>query len=384
MATKYELRIYSQTGVRMARVSGQGGAQGNPTKAGFTQISYVRGVNEIGTGVFTIHADSQVLNYLVQDGEPIMDVQVEIWRWDYANSITPYCDFYGFQRDRDFNTDENGAITYTCHLREQSDLLSRAEILYRANVANRSYFNNVATETILKTLVTRNATSSGTTADGRDRNVDPWGAFVSVQADGATGTSQTISCMGQNLHDVLQAVANTGGLNYWLTKTGAQAWEFRTAALLGTDRTNSVKFAELRGNMRRPKLTGNKRMERTVVTAGGQGTDSMRKVRTRTGANYHATYNSRELFVNASQYSTDAGLDSAADERLRELRANDELSFEVIQVPSTLYGKHYFLGDKVTALFRDKSYTPQIRQVQVNVSAGGRLTEDIQIYVSNA
>lgn len=383
MAAEYELRIYSQAGVRQARVTGTSGAHDNPAKAGFLSLSYSKGVNEIGVGGFTINANSRVLDYLVADGEPILDTQVEIWRWDTANNIAPYCDFYGFQRDRNFDTDENGVITYTAFLREQNDLLSRAEILYRANHANRSYFSNVATETILKTLVTRNATSSGTTADGRDRAVDAWGAFVTVAVDNAAGTSQTVYCMGENLHDVLQAVANTGGLNYWLTKTGAQAWQFGTGTLLGTDRTATVTFAELRGNMRRPSLHGNRQMEKTVVTAAGQGTDSMRVTRTRTGANYHATYNSRELLINASQYSTSAGLDSAADERLRELRAQDELSFDVIQVPSTLYGKHYFVGDKVTAEFRGKTYTPQIRRGSVNVKAGGR-TEEIDIYVANA
>jgi hypothetical protein len=386
MAAEYELRIYSQAGVRMARVSGIGGAHDDPSNAGFLSLSYIKGVNEVGTGAFTINADSNVLQYLVDDGDPILDVQVEIWRWDYDNDppIAPYCDFYGFQRDRDFDTDENGVITYTCHLREQSDLLCRAEILYRANKVNRSLFSAVATETILKTLATYNATSAGTTADGRDRAVDTWGGFVSVAADGAAGSSQTVACMGENLHDVLQAVANAGGLNYWLTKTGAQAWQFRTGTLLGTDRTATVTFSERYGNMRRPRLHGTNRMERTVVTAGGQGEEAMRKIRTRTGANYHATYNSRELFINASQYTTDAGLDSAADERLREMRAQDELSFETIQIPRTLYGLHFFVGDKITAFFLGKTYTPQIRRVEIDVAPGNKLIEKIAITVANA
>lgn len=384
MAAEYELRIYSQTGVRQARVVGRSGANDSPAKAGYTALSYIRGVNQIGTGQFTINAQSDVLNYLVLDGEPILDAQVEIWRWDTANSIAPYCDFYGFQRDRNFDTDDKGVITYTSILKEQSDLLSRAAIEYRANHANRSYFSNVATETILKTLVTYNATTTGTVAAGRDRAVDPWGAFVSVAADTAAGTAQTLYCAAENLHDVLQAVANVGGLNYWLTKTGAQAWQFRTGALLGTDRTATLTFAERRGNMRRPQLHGNRSMEKTVVTAAGQGTEAMRAFRTRAGANYHSTYNSLELSINASQYSTNAGLDSAADERLRELRAQDELSFDVIQVPGTLYGKHYFLGDKATAFFREKEYTPQIRRVEISVQAGRRLTEDVGVFVSNA
>ncbi len=131
--------------------------------------------------------------------------------------------------------------------------------------------------------------------------------------------------------------------------------------------------------MRRPSLRSNRRSEKTAVTAGGQGVDTGRAVRTRTGTNYDATVNSYELFLNASQYTTDAGLDSAADERLEELRARDSLSFDVIQVPSTLYGLHYFLGDKVSAYLLGFAYTPQIRRVMVNVSAGGAMPETLQV-----
>jgi hypothetical protein len=387
MAAEYELRIYSPAGLRLASVVGRSGADDDPTSAGFLGLSYTKGVNEVGTGAFLINAESGVLSALELDGEPILDTQVEIWRRDPDEGITAYCDFYGFLRDRFYDTDERGVTIYTALLEEQNDLLRRAAILYRANTANRSLFSNVPTETILKTLVTRNATSGGTTADGRDRNVDAWGAFVSVEADGAAGTSQTLSCMGLNLFDVLQSVGNAGGIDFSLNKTGARAWEFRTAALLGTDRSSggsTVTFSLLHGNMRQPSLHSNYRGERTVVTAGGQGTDAARTVRTRTGANYDATVNSYELFHNASQYTTTAGLDSAADERLEELRARDELSFDVIQVPSTLYGKHYFLGDKISAYYLGKSYTPQIRRVSIGVTAGGKTPETIEVTVADA
>lgn len=384
MAAVYEVRIYSPAGVPAERLLGASGDGITNVNAGWLALSYAKGVNEIGTGAFTINVASGALSALATDGDPILDAQVEFWRSDSENSITPYCDFFGFQRDRHYDTDDNGTTTYTAVLQEQSDLLRRGSVQYRANVANRSLFSAVATETILKTLVTRNATTSGTTGDGRDRNVDAWGAFVSVAADTAAGTSQTLSCMGQDLYEVLRSVAEAGGLDFSLVKTAARAWQFRTAALLGTDRSATVTFALQYGNMRRASLHSNRRSEKTVVIAGGQGVDTARAIRTRTGANYDATVNSYELFHNASQYTTNAGLDSAADERLEELRARDTLSFDVIQVPSTLYGKHYFLGDKVSAYFLGKSYTPQIKRVQVNVSGGSSLIEDIQIVAADA
>lgn len=117
--------------------------------------------------------------------------------------------------------------------------------------------------------------------------------------------------------------------------------------------------------------------------AGG-GNDDTRTYRTRTGANYNATYNSTVIFVNGTQYGSDNdGLDTEGDVRLEELRAKESLSFDVIQVPSTLYGKHYFLGDKVNAYFRGFSYNPQIYRVSVDVRARGNQSPE-QIAITMA
>lgn len=380
MAVTHEIRIKSRAGALQEIVTGALGDPNEGQRDGYTQLSYVKEVNQVGGGLFVLNASGAVAEVLCPDGDPQLDMQIEVWRSDVDNDIDPYCDFYGFLRDREYITDDNGQVRLIAYMDEQNDYLRRSAVNYRANVSNRSAFSAVAAETILKTLVTRNATSSGTTADGRDRNVDAWGAFVSVAADTAAGTSLTFSCMGRNLFEVLRETAETGGLDFSLVKTGAQAWEFRTAALLGTDRSASVTFSLPFGNMRRPGLRSNRRAEKTVVIAGGQGVDSSRAVAVRTGANYNATYNSSELFINASQYSTVAGLQTEADQRLEELRAHDTLFFDVIQVPSTLYGKHYFLGDKVRAYFLGFAYTPQIRRVQIDVIArGNQPTELIKV-----
>lgn len=383
MTAIYEVRIKSRAGVLREILTG---AMGDPYAGhndGYSQLSYVREVNSIGSGMFVINAESAVVDTLAPNGEPELDAQVEFWRYDPDNEIEPYCDFYGFLRDREYQADDNGQVRFVAYLEEQSDLLRRAAVLYRANIDGRSSFDSDPAETILKALVTYNATNSGTTGDGRDRNVDSWGANISVAANTAAGTSLTRSYMGRNLYEVLREVAESGGLDWSLVKTGAQSWQFRTATLLGTDRssgTNTVTFSLPYGNMRRPTLRGNHRTEKTVGIIGGQGTDSSRAVRVRTGTNYNTLYNSYEVFVNGSQYSTNAGLDSEADERLEEMRARDSLNFDVIQVPSTLYGKHYFLGDKVRAYFMGFSYTPQIRRVAIDVRArGSQPTEQIQI-----
>lgn len=386
MTAVYEIRVKSRAGALQEVLTGALGDPSEGQNDGYVILSYTKGVNEIGSGAFVINAESAVAETLCPLGVPTLDMQVEFWRRDPDESIDPYCDFYGFLRDREYETDANGQVRLIIYLVEQSDYLRRAIIAYPANTSNRTLFSAVATETILKTLVTRNATSSGTTGDGREANVDAWGAFVSVEADAAGGTTQTKACAWRNLYEVLREVAETGGVDFSFTRTGAQAWEFGVSSLLGTDRTSgsgAVTFSLVFGNMRAPTLRSNRRSEKTVAYAGGQGTDSSRTVERRTGTNYNATYNSYELFVNANQYSTSAGLQTEADARLEELRSRDSLSFDVIQVPSTLYGKHYFLGDLVNAYFRGFSFTPQIRRVSIDVRARGDSNPE-QITVTTA
>lgn len=384
MTAVYEVRIYTPAGVRQEILTG---ATGNPidgADTGYTTLSYIREVNAVGNGMFAINAESSILGFLDPNGVPLLDAQIEFWRGDTENEIEPYCDFFGFLRDREYITDDNGTVTFVAYLDEQSDLLRRAIVAYRAGISNRSLFSAVAAETVIKTLVTRNATSAGTTGDGRDDNVDSWGANISVEVDGTPSSTITLSCAGRNLLEVLQEAAELGGIDFELAKTGAQSWEFRTDTQLGDDNTASVKFALNRGNMRRPRLRSNRRAEKTVAIVGGQSTGTDRPTRTRTGANYHTLYNSFEVFVDGSQYTTDAGLDSLGDSRLEELRAVDQLSFDVIQVPSTLYGKHYRLGDTVSAYFLGFSYEPKIHRVAVDVRArGSQNPEQIQVTMAN-
>lgn len=339
----------------------------------FLALTYRKQINMPGMLQFVVSDQHSAIDYTEQDG------QIEVWRWDDANSITAYCDFYGLigQEDRQQNDNGLSTVTYSCP--GQMDFLSRAIVAYPAGVNNRSVFSNIKAETVMKTLVTRNATSSGTTGDGRVRNVDTWGGYISVEADGAGGNAVNVACAWSNLLEALQDVARIGNLDFSLVKTAAQSWEFRTDTTLGDDRSASVIFSPQRGNMRNPRLVRWRLSEKTVAIVGGRGQESERATVTRTGTNYVATYNSKEVFVQATQVSTTAGLNNAGDIRLDELESRDDITWDVIQVPSTLYGKHYFLGDLVTGYYAGVTATKQIDAVTVSVQPSSERVEEIAI-----
>lgn len=345
----------------------------------FNSLQYRKVVNAPGMAVFSVPDFHQAVGQLDRDW------QVEVWRSRRAspgedNAIASYADFYGFVRDEERATDDDGQVTVTFYCQGQMDLLRRSIVAYPADNADRTRFVAAKAETIMKGLVTRNATTSGTTGDGRDRNVPTWGSYVSVEADGANGNTLDIFCARRNLLETLQDIARVGGGDFDLVKTADRAWEFRWyTGHLGTDRSATVVFALQFGNMARPSLRRNRLNEATIAIVAGQGTSDERVTVVRQGVNYDASVNSIEVLVDARDVSTTAGLNTRGDARLDELRARDDLQFEVIQTPGSLYGLHYFIGDLVTGFFQGITAVKKISSVTINLDSSGNETVNVEI-----
>lgn len=378
MAVEYRLDIKTRAGILAASLVSGGRSDPGKTKLPFRYLSYSANVNAPGMLTFGVNGQHEVVSLLERDS------QVEVWRRDAAASIDWYCDFYGLFVDEQRASPTLEETEFTAYCVGQMDFLARAVVAYPVGVANRSKFTAAPAETILKNLVKYNATSSGTTGDGRIRNVDSWGANISLEADGADGNTLTRDVAGRKLLDALQEIAAVGDLDFQLVKTAAQAWEFRTDTTLGDDRTADVVFALQYGNMRDPILKRNRLGEVTVAIVAGAGEENARTYRTRTGTNYNASYNSRETFVNESQSSSNNELDAAGDAALYDAEARDELTFDVIQTDASRYGRDYFLGDLVTARYQDVEATKQIVGVTVVYQdSGGNQPETVKILTEN-
>jgi len=360
----YEVRVYNTSGVL-------------EYVADDIDFAYTNHVNAAGFLRFSVDEDHRLAGNLERD-----------WRVDVlrsraadsgeSNAIARYVDFSGFVRNEERRADSDGntQITYLCP--GVRSLLGRAVVGYKAGVDLRSEFTAAKAETILKNLVKYNLTSSGTTGDGRVRNAQE--TRISVQADGGGGNTLDYACAYRNVLEVLQDVAAIGGGDYDLVRTGANAWEFRWyAGQLGTDRSATVTFSLNFGNMANPVLNRNWVDEKTVAIVGGQGEESDRTLVVRTGTNYDAAVNSVEMFVDARDLTTTNGLNARGDMRLDEAEAKDELSFDVIQTPGSLYGLHYFLGDWVTAYYQGITATKQIVGVTVEFSPQGQEMINVEI-----
>lgn len=358
--TDYRLDIYNTAGVLQRILTD------------FSSLSYAKRVNSPGVIQFTIPGDHALLSTIADKW------QIEVWR-KTTDTSTWGREITGIYRMLTWGYGEQSYASIFCN--GLMSILDWRIVGYRAGIANRSKFTGVASETVCNTLVKYNATTSATTADGRIRDGHIDG--LTVEADGEEGEGIDWFCAYDNLLESLQDICKLGHGDFDVVKTSSTAWEYRWyKEQLGTDKTASVIFSIERGNMANPVYRDNRTQERTAAIVGGQGEDIARTVSIVTGANYHVDTNNIEMFVNATDVETSAGLTTRGTAKLKEKQAVKEFTFDVLQVPSCMYGTHYVLGDLITAInpYNNASYSMKIEAILVNLDQDG--AENITIEMS--
>jgi len=290
-----------------------------------------------------------------------LDAQVEFWFQWAEYGIEWYKEFEALHRRYEFYVREDGALVFESGGPGYNDLLRRRIIAAASGSAEAS--KSGAAETVAKEYVDEQCEGGA-----GSRAITGF----TVEADGAHGDTNTLGRSNRNVLEVVQEVAELGGDEFAVVGTGSGTFQFNWYdEQLGTDRSSEVIFALERGNMASPRLAVDRTDEVNAVRVGGKGEGTSRAYVWRTDSTLidDSSWNRIEDFVNASNESTTAGLNQAGDKRLAEKAPLKKLTFDVLQVPGCLYGKHYFLGDKVTADFLGLSETKHVAQVTVTLSA---------------
>jgi len=130
------------------------------------------------------------------------------------------------------------------------------------------------------------------------------------------------------------------------------------------------------GNMITPVLSNDRTNEVTAVYALGRGTDDAKQiVLVESADTADSPWNRIEKVVNAGSASGDDQTDqltSVARSELESGKFDTRISFGVMQIASTYYGKHYFWGDLVTVEFKDKTFSKKIIEVRATVSQNAK------------
>lgn len=318
---------------------------------------------------------------------------IEVWLRNRALGVQSgdggfVSDWVGVIRNADEqNTNGDGETLRTFRAYEGKHILTWRSVLWYAGVANRSQFTNAPAETVAKTLVTYNCTTSAVggadplTQRQRDGDLAAgMGLTISVAADAGGGDSLSKSFTGQQLLAALNTVTALGGGDIALAWQGGAVWQFQYADQLGADKSsgsNRVLFSLINNTMINPRL---RRYEAgaTVALAAGQQEGVARQVSVVTGPDYAAN-NDIEVFVDARNEADEAGRVDAGNEKLDSLKARTELTFDVAQTADVFYSpvdvtgrKVYRLGDLVLASYGG-DYTRKISHVDVawQPSGGG-------------
>lgn len=360
MPAEHKLIIRSREGIKRGELTGTsaGGDRG-----GFLNLVTSMTVNAPGTTVFTVRADSAIID-LLED-----DAQIEHWR----NGSMLFRSLY---QGPQFEIGADGQEIMTAVCAGEKHLLSRAYVMWRKGLSNRSSFVEAAAETIMHDLVQYNITADATIENGRIVT-NPM-TMVSVEDDTARGEIIAArDSTGKPLLQELQELALAGGVDFDLIKTGAYAWVFRIFyPQLGVDRSATMQFSIAANNLHTLAYAFVKTDTKTVVVAGGSGEEDDRIFTTRYGPDYSVT-NHRELFLSQTSAEVDALIAAAADQELDKLRPRKVLTFEVFQASNAQFGTHYNLGDIVSATYRDVRSTYKVNGVTINLQPGN--TEQIQV-----
>ncbi len=390
MAARYQIRLKDQAGAVVAIITD------------WRTLTYTRRVNGVDQHSLQIDGDLPVVDLFVLDG------QVEVWRSDVAAGggafpyvfpfalgepfppIDWYLDYEGFHRTP-VRFHVGGLSGFTSVGVGYDHLLARRAILHRVKSAGAA--KTGVGETVMKAYVNENA---GPGATAPPRLFAGVFADLTIQADGAAGSAWEGDRGLRALLDVVKEIAEATTVDFGIVGTGPATFEFQAKARpFGLDRTTvgldpvtglnaannvPVIFSLEFGNMEDPSFAVVRTEEITAAIVLGQGGEGNRVVDERTSAAVtDSPWNRIEGVANANQEAAAAGLDAVGDAILDRLQAKESFQFGFMQIPSTLYGREYFIGDTVTARYKTLEVNVQIVAVTVVVAQGQGETISVEL-----
>lgn len=344
MTAVWELRLYDPDGARVATFD-------QPA-----DLLVSAGVNRPATYALRINGSDARAALFELDGI------LEGWWRDAENGIAWRREFTAWAIDTDKWTDAGGLKQFISAGLGLEDLLGRTIIdTYSGSAESQASGTG---EEVLKEYVDEQA---GPGAGTRART----GLSLEATHSPALGSLWDGQRSNKNLLIVCQQIAEATGVQFGIERTGDYTFEFQVWT--PTDRSDTVIFAEERGNMGEPRVTSRGSQVSNWVKIGGEGEADDREIAYREDATSVALspQNRREIFLQAVDQSGSGQLESRGDQALAENRAAQSFTFSPLQTPGCLYGKHYFLGDLVRALYDGETYIKRVDTVTFHVSAAG-------------
>jgi len=331
----------------------------------FAGLTYAKRVNAVGAFTLMVPADSFNITYAHLDG------RIVVWRKPEGGHV--YIDFAGLIRGVKREYYEGRQQVFLSGL-GYNDLLDRRVVAYPATTAGARKADQA--DDMMVELVDENLGAAAPA--GRD--ITGWG--FSVAAAPSAGTIvrgdfayRSLLATLQEVSDASRIAPSTQAFFGVVPINSGWEMEFRTnVPQWGQDHAapggahGPVQFSLEDGNMANPRLEWDRRDEVTVVYGGGRGEVEARPVievadTVREG---ESPLNRCEAFHSVDAETT-LDLIDGAYAKLDEGFGKRSFGFDVVEVPSTLYGLHWGFGDVVTAVYAGESWNLHVSAVQVQV-----------------
>lgn len=210
------------------------------------------------------------------------------------------------------------------------------------------------------------------------------GSFFTVASDDAAGPSITKGFAWRNVLNVCQDISlasEEAGTQVFfdVQRTAAYQFQFRTfTGQVGSNRAadsgqDTHIFSKEFGNIAHVSLERIYRDEENYIYAGGQGTGTDREIvevsdDSRIG---RSPFNRREAFQQSVQHKETAGITGEANERLARGRPREVFEADVLDAPGSIYGVDWLYGDRITAMYKNRSYNGMIYGVDLSLTEDG-------------
>ena len=365
----YSLLLYGVGGLYTAEVSC------------FESLTVERKVNTPAKAIITFDARDEINQYLN------LDTMVEVWRSNPLLGIGLYKESELFHRTGKYYWDEKAQAKFVSSLVGYENLLDRRVLL---GGDDEAYCIGYPTETSMKRMVMVQCSVQGS------RNLISSPVLgLTVDGDLARGATWTGYRKGAKLLSYLQEIAEAKDMAFKVIGVVPGTFVFKAYPNpFGADRTatgmnrttgrNSagnipIIFSEQRGNV----STMGYGMMREVE--GNVAVDVNNNLYVKGSGDTDSPWNHCEFTMSTP---TDETTDNVAATALASTGAWEDVPVTVIQSPACCYGKHYFLGDRVSVYVAipgvGKVITKVITGMKLTVSrTQGELDEKIELELSS-
>lgn len=339
----------------------------------YRSLNFVHNLDDVGNSTLVLSSqDPSILaGYWVKDA--MIDVQRRIDPMYPILGPNPlrtwYTEWLGLHRTPQYQETSLGTKLFTSYGRSLVDLLRRREIEYYTASAQAA--KEGPGDTVATAYVQENCGTLALAARQRP--------LIICNAAAGTAPHWHGDRAWQNLLQTLQDISKVSQVDFdvYYDFTSQEFHFYTKYPRLGTNRTTTqnvvppVIFSTHLGNMTDVSYTESATEEVTSLLVLGQGSNAERVTQeVNSPAINDSPYNRIERTYDANTEQAAMGLVTVGERKLQELRQKNVLQFNVLQIPSCIYGIDYFLGDLVTIRFNDIEITQQLTSVSITVSEG--------------